>query len=307
MYQRRSGTPRGALPMATTAPAAPPHAPAPTMKPGIRPLRPGVGHSFLWRKLHSLSGIIPIGAFLLEHILSNFEALNGPLAYAQQVKFLNSLPLVRVLEWVFIFIPLAFHAGYGVWIAFRGRANVDVYPWAGNWAYLTQRITGIIAFVYIIQHVWRQRFSGVMLPEHPGASFHKVQVELSNHWMLAFYIIARIATCFHFAYGVWLFAAKWGITPGDRARRRFGWVCGIAGTAICAMGLASIYAFVGPMYPNAPDDAMPAQTSTLIPGAVVVASEIGPGFSPPSTPPDHSRVIAASEKSAVLVASEIGP
>jgi succinate dehydrogenase / fumarate reductase cytochrome b subunit len=241
--------------MATTAPPAPPHASTHTVKPGIRPLRPGVGHSFLWRRLHSLSGIVPIGAFLLEHLLSNFEALNGPLAYGQQVKFLNSLPLVRVLEWVFIFIPLAFHAGYGVWIAFRGRANVDIYPWAGNWGYLTQRITGIIAFVYIIQHVWRQRFSGVMLPEHPGASFHKVQMELSNHWMLAFYIIAMIATCFHFAYGIWLFAAKWGITPGDKARRRFGWVCAVFGIAICAMGLASIYAFVGPMYPNAPADA----------------------------------------------------
>ncbi len=62
--------------------------------------------------------------------------VNGPLAYAQQVKFLNSLPLVRVLEWGFIFIPLAFHALYGVCIAFRGRANVNVYPWAGNWMYI---------------------------------------------------------------------------------------------------------------------------------------------------------------------------
>ena len=266
--------------MATTAPPAPPPASTHTVKPGIRPLRPGVGHSFLWRRLHSLSGIVPIGAFLLEHLLSNFEALHGPLAYGQQVKFLNSLPLVRVLEWAFIFIPLAFHAGYGVWIAFRGRANVDIYPWAGNWGYLTQRITGIIAFVYIIQHVWRQRFSGVMLPEHPGASFHKVQMELSNHWMLAFYIIAMIATCFHFAYGIWLFAAKWGITPGDKARRRFGWVCAVFGIAICAMGLASIYAFVGPMYPNAPDDVMPAQTSSIIqPASASPAGSANPSLS----------------------------
>ena len=266
--------------MATTAPPAPPPASTHTVKPGIRPLRPGVGHSFLWRRLHSLSGIVPIGAFLLEHLLSNFEALHGPLAYGQQVKLLNSLPLVRVLEWVFIFIPLAFHAGYGVWIALRGRANVDIYPWAGNWGYLTQRITGIIAFVYIIQHVWRQRFSGVMLPEHPGASFHKVQMELSNHWMLAFYIIAMIATCFHFAYGIWLFAAKWGITPGDKARRRFGWVCAAFGIAICAMGLASIYAFVGPMYPNAPDDVMPAQNSSIVqPASPSPAGSANPSLS----------------------------
>jgi succinate dehydrogenase / fumarate reductase cytochrome b subunit len=171
--------------MATAAPPTPqPH----EIK-GVQPLRAGVGHSFFWRKLHSLTGIIPIGAFLVEHIVSNFETLNGPLAYAQQVKLLNSLPLVRVLEWTFIFIPLAYHALYGVVIAIRGRVNVDVYPWAGNWMYLSQRITGIIAFLYIIQHVWRQRFSGISLPENPGAAFHKVQVELSNPWMLAIYVI----------------------------------------------------------------------------------------------------------------------
>lgn len=240
--------------MATAATPAPSH----SLKRGVRPLQAGQGHSFFWRKLHSLSGMIPIGAFLIEHILSNFETWNGPLAYAQQVKFLNALPMVRVLEWVFIFIPLAFHALYGLYIAFRGRVNVNVYPWAGNWGYLTQRITGIIAFLYIIQHVWRQRFSGVMLPEHPGAAFHKVQVELSNPIMLTIYVIAMIATCFHFAYGIWLFAAKWGITPGDRARRRFGFVCTAGGAVLCLMGLISIYAVVY-KYPNAPADVMPPQ------------------------------------------------
>jgi succinate dehydrogenase / fumarate reductase cytochrome b subunit len=64
---------------------------------GPEPLRAGQGTSFIWHKLHSLLGIVPIGAFLLEHLLSNFEALKGPIAYGEQVKFLNSLPLVRVL------------------------------------------------------------------------------------------------------------------------------------------------------------------------------------------------------------------
>ena len=239
--------------------AAPPALPASQPLRGVQPLRAGEGHSFLLRRLHSLSGIVPIGAFLVEHILSNFEALNGPLAYAQQVKFLNSLPLVRVLEWAFIFLPLAYHAGYGVWISLRGRASVNVYPWAGNWMYLMQRVTGIIALAYIIQHVWRQRFSGVSLPEHPGAAFAKVQHELSNPWMLAIYVIAMIATTWHFSYGIWLFCAKWGITPGDRARRRSGYVCTVLGVVLCAAGLASMYAFVGPKYRNAPADVMPAQ------------------------------------------------
>jgi succinate dehydrogenase / fumarate reductase, cytochrome b subunit len=246
--------------MAAVATPAPPSSP---QLRGVQPLRAGEGHSFFWRRLHSLSGIVPIGAFLVEHIVSNYEAVNGPLAYAQQVKFPNSLPLVRVLEWAFIFIPLAFHALYGVYIAIRGRSNVNVYPWAGNFGYLMQRVTGIIALFYIGYHVWTQRFSGVNLPEHPGAAFAKVQHELANPWILAIYVIAMIATTWHFAYGIWLFAAKWGITPGNKARKNFGYVCAAGGTALCILGLIGMYAFIDPKYANAPDDVMPAQPAGI--------------------------------------------
>jgi succinate dehydrogenase / fumarate reductase cytochrome b subunit len=54
-----------------------------------------------------------------------------------------------------------------------------------------------------------------------------------------------IAICWHFSYGVWLFAAKWGITPGKTARKRFGFVCVALGLALAAIGLAGIWAFVG--------------------------------------------------------------
>ncbi len=237
------------------------HPSAHQVRRGVEPLRAGEGYSFLWRKLHSLTGIVPIGAFLLEHILSNFEALKGPIAYAQQVKFLNALPLVRVLEWTFIFIPILYHGLYGVYIWFRGKSNVVYYPWAGNWLYVAQRWTGGIAFLYIVQHVLRQRFMGADLPNNPGMAFAKVQHELANPLMVAVYAIAMIAICWHFAYGVWLFAAKWGITPGATARRRFAWVCLAGGIVLAVMGLASIWAFIGPKYQNAPEN-VPVSTST---------------------------------------------
>jgi succinate dehydrogenase / fumarate reductase cytochrome b subunit len=238
---------------------------APTVHRGVQPLRAGQGNSFIWRRLHSLLGVIPIGAFLIEHLLSNFEALKGPAAYGGQVKFLNNLPLVRVLEWVFIFLPLIYHAVYGLYIWIRGKSNVVYYPWAGNWMYVAQRYTGLIAFAYIIQHVLRQRFMGISLPENPGAAFAKVQHELANPWMLAVYVIAMIAICWHFAYGIWLFAAKWGITPGETARRRFGWACLAGGVALCVVGLASIWAFVGPKYQNTPDNVPPAVSQLSLP------------------------------------------
>ncbi len=234
----------------------------PTVHAGVQPLRAAQGSSFFWHKLHSLLGIIPIGAFLLEHLLSNYEALKGPAAYGAQVRFLNSLPLVRILEWVFIFLPLLYHGLYGIYIWIRGKSNLVYYPWSGNWMYTIQRYTGLFAFVYIAQHVMRQRFMGISLPENPGAAFAKVQHELANPWMLAFYIIAMIAICWHFAYGVWLFAAKWGITPGVKSRKRFGYVCTALGIGLAVLGLVSIWAFVGPRFRNTPD-IVPLTTAQL--------------------------------------------
>ena len=241
----------------------------PTVKRGVQPLRAGQGTSFFWHKLHSLLGIIPIGAFLLEHLLSNFEALKGPAAYGAQVRFLNSLPLVRVLEWTFIFIPLLYHGIYGVWIWLRGKSNVVYYPWAGNWMYTMQRYTGLVALLYIGQHVARQRFMGISLPEHPYAAFAKVQHELANPWMLAVYIVAMIAICWHFAYGIWLFAAKWGITPGETARKRAGYFCAALGLVLVVMGLASIWAFISPQYQNAPENPPAAVSLIAAPAAPV--------------------------------------
>lgn len=217
---------------------------------GVQPIRTGQGYSFLLRRLHSLSGIIPIGAFLLEHFASNAAATNGPHAYAEQVKFLTGLPFVIWLEVFGIYLPILYHALYGIYIWWRGEANVAEYPWAGNWMYTAQRWTGIIAFVYMIQHVWFLRFSGVHLMDSPGASFAKVQSELLVPWKLAFYIVAIIAASWHLAYGLYLFAAKWGIAVGDRARKRFGVVCFAIALLFITVGLVTVRAYFNPQWRN---------------------------------------------------------
>lgn len=223
----------------STAPRA-----APAIAEGVAPLRAGQGISFLLRRLHSLTGIIPVGAFLFEHILiSNSTAISGPAAYARQVSFLANLPLVFFLELFFIWVPIAYHALYGFYIWYRGDGNTAAYPWSGNWMYTAQRWTGGIAFVYIVWHTWTMRFTGTDLHENPMASFAKVQNEVQNAWLLAFYIVGLIAASWHFAYGIWLFAAKWGITPGEKARRRLLKVCVAFFVLLSVVGLVSLYTF----------------------------------------------------------------
>ncbi len=182
------------------------------------------GPSFLWRKLHSLLGIIPIGAFFVEHLLSNFEALKGPAAYGAQVKFPQcpaSRPRTRVV--IHILCPILYHGSMACISGCAGKSNVVYYPWAGNWMYVAQRWTGLVAAAstssstFCVSASWESAFLKI-----PASHLHKVQQELANPVMLAVYVIAMIAICWHFAYGIWLFAAKWGITPGRRRSQALG-------------------------------------------------------------------------------------
>lgn len=227
-----------------TVPASP-RAPEFHVHRGVQPIRPGVGHSFFWRRLHSITGIVPIGAFLIEHILvSNATAINGPSAYARQVRFLGSLPMVIALESIFIWLPILFHGTYGIWIWFRGAPNLVRYSWEGNWMYSVQRWTGVIAFAYMGWHVWHLRFSGIDIHLHPGASFGKVQMELANPWLLAFYIVGLLAASWHFSCGIWLFCAKWGITVGESARKKLLFATIFLFFIISITGLLSLRSFV---------------------------------------------------------------
>jgi succinate dehydrogenase / fumarate reductase, cytochrome b subunit len=216
---------------------------APHIKPGVAPLRAGEGTSFLLRRLHSISGVVPIGAFLLEHFISNAEAFKGPIAYGKQVEFLNSLPFVFFMELFFIWIPILYHGLYGIYIWYQGETNVAAYPWTGNWLYTSQRWTGIVALAYMVQHTYHLRFTGTVLGTHPDQAFAKVQHEFQNPWMVAFYCVGIIAASWHFSYGLWLFAAKWGITTGERARRRFGYVCLTLAIGLILLGALSMNGF----------------------------------------------------------------
>ena len=213
------------------------------IEPGVAPLRAGVGISFFLRRLHSLSGIVPIGLFLIEHFVSNAEAFKGPGAYARQVEFLNSLPFVTVMELVGIWIPILYHGLYGVFIWYRGDSNVIEYPWSGNWMYTAQRWTGLIALAYMVQHTYYLRFTGVVLGTHPDQAFAKVQHELQSPWMIGFYCAGIIAASWHFSYGIWLFAAKWGITTGEKARRRLGYLCTALALGLILLGGLSMNGF----------------------------------------------------------------
>ncbi len=47
---------------------------------------PARDYSFVWRKLHSLSGIVPVGAFLLFHLFENLKITGSPESYNEAIR-----------------------------------------------------------------------------------------------------------------------------------------------------------------------------------------------------------------------------
>jgi succinate dehydrogenase / fumarate reductase cytochrome b subunit len=165
---------------------------------------------------------------------------------------------VLVLETVGIYIPLLYHALYGFHIWFSGKSNVSDYPWAGNFMYAAQRWTGAIAFAYILWHTYTMRFTGIHLVTNPQAAFHKVQMELQHWWAGMFYLIGITAASWHFAYGLYLFSAKWGITVSETSRKWMGRACLVIALTLISIGWVTMAAFFRPQWRNTPELLGPA-------------------------------------------------
>lgn len=204
---------------------------------------------FLLRRLHSLSGIVPVGGFLLIHLYENSKSLQSPEAYNEAVKMINSLPGVLFLEIFFIFLPLYFHAIYGIYVAMDSRHNVKDYGYGRNWAFFWQRVTGLFTLFFVTYHLWQFRFQKALGAYDTGTSmpgqldYHVVSKALSSNSMLAFYILGVVAAVYHLCNGVYTFLITWGITVGPKSQRISAIVTNIAFVLISALGIAAAIGF----------------------------------------------------------------
>lgn len=139
---------------------------------------------FLLRRLHSLSGVVPIGVFLLFHLTTNGSVLWGMLdgrkkiyapasgsvlsaqgiaTFQHEVDFIHSTPFLLLVEVLGLWLPIAFHATLGVYYATTGKSNLSRYAYQDNWRYTLQRATGYIALVFILWHVATMRWGWTAL------------------------------------------------------------------------------------------------------------------------------------------------
>lgn len=198
---------------------------------------------FLWRRLHSLLGVIPVGLFLAFHLSLNFTAVGGEETYNGATGMMELVPhsLLLLMEWVIIYIPLMFHAFYGVYIAFTATHNTKNFSTFRNWMFKLQRFTGVFLVIFVAWHIFQTRVQKALGEE---VDFNMVAEIVDNPWMLAFYIVGILSATFHLANGLWSFCVSWGITQSPKSQKITTYISMFVFVVLSIMGVAAILAFV---------------------------------------------------------------
>lgn len=211
-------------------------------------------HEFLIRRLHSLSGLVPVGAYMVVHLLTNASIMDRPATFQRAVYQIHSLGrLLPLVEWTFIFLPLLFHAIIGVVIVRGGLPNHSTYAYRNNIRYTLQRATGMIAMGFIFWHVFHLHgwfhFEGWLenvAKPLGGARFRPYNAAsslasaMSGFVVPVLYLIGVLSCVYHLANGLWTMGITWGVWTSPTAQRRANWACTAFGIGLTVVSLTAI-------------------------------------------------------------------
>lgn len=196
---------------------------------------------YLSRRIHSLLGVVPIGLFVVQHLLVNHFVVYGKESFNKAANFMADLPFVILLEIFVIYLPILFHAILGVYIVFVAKSNVRSYGFFRNWMFMLQRITGIITLIFIVWHVWETRVQVGL--GNVELNYSLMEGILASPFMFWFYIVGVLSTVFHLANGLWSFCVSWGITQSPRSQKIVTYLTVVIFFAVSYIGIRSIIQF----------------------------------------------------------------
>jgi succinate dehydrogenase/fumarate reductase cytochrome b subunit (b558 family) len=228
--------------------------------------RPGDRRAFVLRRLFSLTGIVPLGVFTMVHLWTYSRALAGRQALDESLA--STAPFLLPLEIALVWLPLVFHAGYGIRLTIASRPNSARYPYSRNWMYLMQRVTGVAALAFVAYHFWQFRWPLLTGELASDDLFVELCASLSSTvrggvpLVALAYLLGVAAVAFHLANGLYGFCFTWGITTSRRATRLASAVFGVFGILLFALGGSTvIYFATGSRVVLAPGSAFPGASA----------------------------------------------
>jgi succinate dehydrogenase / fumarate reductase cytochrome b subunit len=190
------------------------------------------------RRLFSLTGIVPLGAFLVLHVVVNARAVRGEDAFDAAVSAMHRVPGLRWLEIVFVLLPLFLHAAIGVWLVANGASVAEPSPYPRP-LLLTMRGTGMVALGFLVWHLPEVKAISPGPRLEGGELLAILQMHLSSTWhgiplSGLLYLFGAAAVTLHFVAGAWGFAARMPRAADPRTRRWLGWAAGALGVTLFA-------------------------------------------------------------------------
>lgn len=179
---------------------------------------------------------MPLGVFVVVHVLVQATALAGPGRYARVVGGLARLPVTRVVELLFVALPLAFHAIYGLVHVVRPPPDAEAFGYRRPRLDRLMRITSVVVLVFVLGHAAGLR----------GAATEALHSTLSAHlstttWGVPVvalgYVVGLAAVSFHLAYGCWAV-----LVATDRAGRRAAAASIAGGALLFTIGTSTVIA-----------------------------------------------------------------
>ena len=201
---------------------------------------------FLLRRIHSLTGVVPVGLFLVYHLYLQLYLHYGAEIYNNEVNSFYDSPLATWALVIVVYIPLLFHSLLGVLLVFENKVQPS-YTYFSHLLYWLQRISGIGVLLFIIAHVWNAKLGPWIAGtwgthfEHLSSGFADPETGMLTKTV---YLLGVLGAVFHFANGLNTFCITWGIalTPTSQKRvRSFSILVFILLTASAFYALAAIW------------------------------------------------------------------
>ncbi len=183
-------------------------------------------HTFLFRKLHSLFGLLPAGIFLFFH----FTAIGLNI-------FKTNPGTVLLVFW----LPFLYHMLYGLRIIAHGGigepesyARLSLVYWLQvgaqyryyrNYLYLLQRISASAILAFVTLHL---------------LSLYRYPHWLAARWYQTAFAAGIVAAAFHCSNGLFGFLSNWGVITGEQAHKRVLVITAMLFVVLCLMGMSNL-------------------------------------------------------------------
>jgi succinate dehydrogenase / fumarate reductase cytochrome b subunit len=203
--------------------------------------------NYVMHRIHSITGVMPVGYYMVQHLVLNFNSVFGPEKFNAVIDFFEGLPKVFLLalEVGMIWLPLLFHAIYGLFIISRAENNylTTKYKWSQNKMFFLQRVSGLVVFFYLIYHSITTTGVKYVTGNAENVKYNAMSEKLHHPIVLLIYIVGILGASYHLGYGIWNFCIRWGITVKEDAQLRIQKISAVVFVALTLLGWGALVGF----------------------------------------------------------------